>query len=110
MNMELKYLKLEIFIPETHLAQLQAALQKVDAGHIGNYDSCMSISRVIGTWRPLDGSDPYIGSTGEVSKEEELKVEVRIAAEQMKETMEAVKAVHPYEEPVIYVIPLIIPE
>ena len=33
--------KLEIFIPKTHLKQLQATLQKVDAGHIGNYDSCL---------------------------------------------------------------------
>jgi len=110
MIMEFKYLKLEIFIPETHLAQLQASLQKVDAGHIGNYDSCMSISKVTGTWRPLEGSDPYIGSTGEISAEEELKVEVRIASEKMKETIEAVEAVHPYEEPVIHVIPLINPE
>ena len=36
--------KLEIFIPESHLRALQGALQSVDAGHIGNYDSCMSYS------------------------------------------------------------------
>ena len=45
--------KLEIFIPETHLGVLQKALQDVDAGHIGNYDSCMSYSPVTGCWRPL---------------------------------------------------------
>ena len=38
------YCKLEIFIPETHLKALQKALQEVDAGHIGKYDSCMSVS------------------------------------------------------------------
>ena len=36
--MDFKYCKLEIFIPETHISQLQKALQSVDAGHIGNYD------------------------------------------------------------------------
>ena len=53
--------KLEIYIPESHFKELQRALQSVDAGHIGNYDSCLSYSRVRGTWRPLDGARPYIG-------------------------------------------------
>ena len=44
--MDFKYCKLEIFIPETHISQLQKALQSVDAGHIGNYDSCMSCSQL----------------------------------------------------------------
>ena len=71
--MDFKYCKLEIFIPETHLPALQRALQEVDAGHIGNYDSCMSTSEVTGYWRPLEGCNPYIGNTGEISKEPEVK-------------------------------------
>ena len=102
-----EYIKLEIFIPETHFPLLQKALQDVDAGHIGNYDSCLSYSQVTGTWRPLDGSHPYIGEEGEISCEPELKIEVTIRAENLKETIAAVKAVHPYEEPVINAIPLI---
>lgn len=102
-----EYIKLEIFIPESHFPSLQKALQDVDAGHIGNYDSCLSYSHVMGTWRPLDGTHPYIGEEGEISSEPELKVEVTIRAEKLKETIAAVKAVHPYEEPVINAIPLI---
>ena len=71
--MDFKYCKLEIFIPETHLPALQKTLQEVDAGHIGNYDSCMSSSEVIGYWRPLEGCNPYIGNEGEISKEPEMK-------------------------------------
>ena len=93
--MTIEYVKLEIFIPETHFPQLQKALQSVDAGHIGNY------------WRPLAGTHPYIGKQDEISCEAELKVEVTILAEKLMETVAAVKAVHPYEEPVINVIPLI---
>ena len=48
--MTIQYLKLEIFIPATHFRILQKALQSVDAGHIGNYDSCLSYSPVKGTW------------------------------------------------------------
>ena len=61
--MEFKYCKLEIFLPPTHLEVVQKALQEVDAGHIGNYDSCMSVSPVTGYWRSLDGCDPYIGKS-----------------------------------------------
>ena len=102
-----QYYKLEIYIPESHFAALQKALRIVDAGHIGNYDSCLSYSRVIGMWRPLAGTHPYIGSENVMSEEEELKVEVTILSEKLEETLSAVKAVHPYEEPVINVIPLL---
>ena len=100
------YYKLEIFIPETHFPALQRALQSVDAGHIGNYDSCLSYSRVRGTWRPLEGTHPYDGETGVLSDEEELKVEVTISGSRLDETITAIKEVHPYEEPVINVIEL----
>lgn len=101
------YIKLEIFIPESHLPQLQKALQDVDAGHIGNYDSCLSYSPVTGTWRPLKGTRPFIGEEGRISCEPELKVEVTIKSENLSDTITAIKAVHPYEEPVINAIPLV---
>lgn len=104
--MDVSFLKLEIFIPETHFAALQSALREADAGHIGNYDCCLSYSPVMGTWRPLAGTSPYIGAEGQISCEPEMKVEVTIRAERLAETLRAVKRVHPYEEPVINVIPL----
>ena len=104
---DIRFVKLEIFLPESHLAQLQEVLRAVDAGHIGRYDSCLSYHHVIGTWRPLAGTVPYSGTIGELSREQELKVEVTIRAERLRETIRAVKAVHPYEEPVINAIPLL---
>lgn len=98
--------KLEIFVPESHLRQVQEALWSVDAGHIGRYDHCMSYSPVIGCWRPLSGTTPFLGEQNQLSVESELKVEVVCRTPQVDETVAAVKAVHPYEEPVINVIPL----
>lgn len=101
-----QYLKLEIYIPESRLPALQSALQEQDAGHIGKYDSCLSYSKVTSTWRPLTGTSPYNGEEGELSCEEELKVEVTIRAGQLEDVMNAVRTVHPYEEPVVNVLPL----
>lgn len=98
--------KLEIYIPESHFKELQRALQSVDAGHIGNYDSCLSYSRVRGTWRPLAGSNPYIGEENVISEEEELKVEVNVMKDNLPRTLQAIRRVHPYEEPLINVISL----
>ena len=100
------YCKLEIFLPESHLAALQEALQAVDAGHIGRYDSCLSYAPVTSCWRPLAGTSPYLGHPGVLSTEPELKVEVTCRREKLDETLRAVKAVHLYEEPVINVIRL----
>ena len=75
-------------------------------GHIGSYDSCLSYSPVTSCWRPLTGSEPYLGQVGALSTEPELKVEVTCRREKLDETLRAVKAVHLYEEPVINVIRL----
>ena len=101
-----RYCKLEIFIPESHLAVLQEALREADAGHIGQYDCCLSYSAVTGCWRPLEGTAPYLGTIGEVCTAPELKVEVTCPTERVDAVVEAVKRVHPYEEPVINVLPL----
>lgn len=105
--MEFKELKLEIFIPESNLPDLRSALQSVGAGRLGNYDSCLAYSRVTGSWRPLHGSNPYMGVEGELAEAEEIKVEVNILAEDLERTLNAIYEVHPYEEPLVNVIPIL---
>lgn len=99
--------KLEIFIPDSHFQALRQALWSVDTGHIGRYDRCMSWSQVNSCWRPLDGTTPYNGTVGELCQAQELKVEVCCVAQRLQETLSAIKAAHPYEEPVINILPLV---
>ena len=54
----------------------------------------------------IEGTAPYIGKAGEISCEPEIKAEVTVFKEKVDETIEVVKKVHPYEEPVINVIPI----
>ena len=100
------YCKLEIFIPESHFNLLAVTLQQMDAGHIGQYDSCLSFSKVVGRWRPMQDANPYIGQINEVSTEEEIKVEVVCLTESVEKTLDAIIKIHPYEMPLINVIPL----
>ena len=103
---EFSYCKLEIFIPESHFPALQETLRALDAGHIGNYDCCLSYSPVTSCWRPLAGTTPYIGQVGEVCTQPEWKVEVTCPVSLVDAALAAIGKVHPYEEPVVNVIPL----
>ena len=105
--MEFEELKLEIFLPESHLPALRSALRSVGAGRLGNYDSCLAYSKVTGSWRPLRGSRPYAGQEGIVSEAEEIKVEVNIKAGNLEKTLNAIYEIHPYEEPLVNVIPIL---
>lgn len=98
--------KLEIFIPAEHVDALRAALAQVGAGRVGNYDQCCSVMEVRGYWRPLEGARPFQGQIGTIETGTECKVEVNCRRELVKEAIKAVRAVHPYEEPVINIVPL----
>jgi hypothetical protein len=100
------HVKLEIFIPGEHVPALGDALAAAGAGVIGNYDHCLSYAPVRGSWRPLPGADPYQGEIGRLYTGEEMRVEVNCPREIVPQALRAIRAVHPYEEPVINVIPL----
>ncbi|MFD3157899.1 cytochrome C biogenesis protein [Haloimpatiens sp. FM7330] len=107
--MEFDIFKIETFIPEEYLKELRKSLNDIGALTIGgNYDNCMSVSKVIGSWRPLAGSNPFEGTVDEISEEEECKVEFCCKREIVKKAVNTIKRVHPYEEPVINIIPIIV--
>ncbi|WP_203141871.1 Nif3-like dinuclear metal center hexameric protein [Marinobacter mangrovi] len=91
--------KLCYFVPETHLEATKVALFEVGAGRIGDYDSCAWQCRGQGQFRPLDGSQPFLGRQGEVERVDEYKVELVCEDDLIRVAIQALKAAHPYEEP-----------
>ena len=102
-------LKIEIYAPETALSDIQEALLRADAGHLGNYRGCLSWSRVTGSWIPEEGAHPAVGEiiAGERVMEPEIKIETVIPDDSLTDVMKEIKRVHPYEEPLINVLQLI---
>lgn len=98
--------KLEIFVPQDHAMKLADALSEIGVGVIGNYDHCVAMTQVTGYFRPLEGANPYSGKVGEIKVVMEYKLEVNCKRELVKEAMQVIRRVHPYEEPLINVIPL----
>ena len=104
---DLELYNIIVFIPPEFLPQLQEAVTRTGAGRVGNYDHCMAVSPVTGYWRPLPGSTPYQGEIGKVEAAAELKVEVSCRRECIPETLQAIREIHPYEEPVIHILPIL---
>ena len=98
--------KLEILAPQEHALKLAGALSEIGVGVIGNYDHCVALTPVRGFFRPLPGSNPFEGEEGKISEVAEYKLEVNCKREQVKDAIEVIKRAHPYEEPLINVIPL----
>ncbi|PHX45130.1 NGG1p interacting factor NIF3 [Pseudomonas sp. NZIPFR-PS5] len=91
--------KLAFFVPQSHVEQVKNALFAVGAGRIGAYDRCSWQVLGHGQFRPLDGSQPFIGQAGEVEQVQEWKVELVVSDELIRQAVAAMKDSHPYEVP-----------
>lgn len=100
------FFKIEIYAPEESVDEILNALAQTHAGEIGKYDHCATLIPVQGTWRPLQGADPALGTPGELYSGSEVKLELLCREEYLLEVVQAARDVHPYEEPVINIIPL----
>ncbi|MDF2181266.1 YqfO family protein [Neptuniibacter sp. CAU 1671] len=90
--------KLTFFVPDSHLESVKAGLFNLGVGRIGDYDSCCWQVLGEGQFRPLAGSDPHIGSLGELERLPEWKVEMVCEDSLIREAVAELKRVHPYEE------------
>ncbi|KAI0136483.1 GTP cyclohydrolase 1 type 2/Nif3 [Xylariales sp. AK1849] len=98
-----KRFKLVFFVPPAALGKCKTAIFTAGAGRYpgpGNYTECCWTSMGTGQFRPGDTANPHIGKVGEVEQVEEARVEtVCLGEDVIKKAVEALKSVHPYEEP-----------
>ena len=91
--------KLCFFVPDTHVEAVKQAVFASGAGRIGNYEACCWQVLGQGQFRPLSGSQPFIGETGVVQQVAEWKVEMVVADELIHAVVKALKSCHPYQTP-----------
>lgn len=91
--------KLCFYVPESHVEEVKAATFKAGAGRIGDYDCCAWQVKGTGQFRPLQGSDPFIGEQGQIEKVDEYRVEMVCKDDLIHEAVRAMVDAHPYEEP-----------
>lgn len=105
--MDFKFVKIVVFVPTSHADLIREVLAKSGCGHIGNYDNCSFSSKGVGRFRGLEGTKPAIGESGKIEEVEEERIETICESEKVKGVLEAIKEVHPYEEPAVDIYPLL---
>ena len=96
-NTEVLY-KLAVYVPNTHVDKVKNALSDAGAGHIGNYSHCSFTTNGIGSFKPLENTNPYIGNIGEVELVEEVKIETIVPQRILGGVISSMIKSHPYEE------------
>src|SRR5690625_8022661 len=89
--------KLVVYVPESHLEAVKSALFSAGAGRMGDYDSCAWQVLGQGQFRPLEGSQPYLGQQGKVEYVPEYRVELVWAGECIYDALSALRRAPPYE-------------
>ena len=107
MNVEVNEVKISVTVPKENVEEIRNSVCNMGAGLIGNYTFCSIMTKVIGTFKPNFDADPYIGENNKLEEVEEVKLEVICPIKKAKKIVGKIEKIHPYEEPVIEVIPLI---
>ncbi len=107
MNFEIKKVKIFVTIPIKDVEKIRTAVCSAGAGIIGDYDYCTSSVKSIGTFRPNEKANPYIGIQNKLEFVEEEKLEFICEVEKVKQVIKKLREVHPYEEPAIDIYPLL---
>lgn len=105
--MNFSKVKLEVYLPRETVEPLRDALTEIGACQVGKYDNVVSFFNIQGCWRPLPGSNPFEGECGVLHTGTECKLELRCPFEKVGEAVAVIRKIHPYEEPVINVVPLL---
>jgi dinuclear metal center YbgI/SA1388 family protein len=92
--------KIVTYVPEAYSEKVRCALFDAGAGHIGNYDSCSYNIIGTGTFRGGENTNPFVGTKGILSNEQEIRIETIAKKENLNKIISAMKQAHPYEEPV----------
>ncbi len=98
--------KLEVFVPKDDVEALKEDLFAAGAGNIGFYDECSFSIQGKGTFRPMEGSNPYSGTKNIRENADEIMVSVIFENFKKNKIIAAMKSAHPYEEVAYQIISL----
>nr|WP_237690737.1 Nif3-like dinuclear metal center hexameric protein [Paenibacillus caui] len=93
-----KLFKLVVFVPKDHHRKVLDAVLNAGAGWIGNYSHCSFNIEGYGTFKPGEGTDPYIGEPGKLELAQEMRIETIVPNSIRNKVIQAMLKNHPYEE------------
>lgn len=98
--------KLEVYVPKEYSEQVKTTLFEAGGGNIGFYDECSFSVSGNGTFRPVEGSNPFSGTQNVRENADEVMISVIFESYKQNQLLAAMKAAHPYEEVAYQIIRL----
>lgn len=105
--MEFQQVYVVTTVPETHLNGVLDALADAGAGVIGHYTHCSFTLAGTGRFKPDAEAQPAVGMNEQINTEAEIRVETFCSRDRVRAVTAALRAAHPYEQPVIYLLPIL---
>ena len=99
-------MKMMVFVPVENAGKVREAIFEAGAGKIGNYSECSFSVTGTMTFRPGEGTTPYLGEVGKREISPEEKIEAIFPAYLKDKVVAAMTEVHPYEEDAYDIIAL----
>lgn len=93
--------KVVVYVPVSHAEAVRKTIGESGGGNIGNYSHVTFSSEGTARFVPGEGSNPAIGEVGKMQAVDEEKIEFVCDGPTCDIIIDAVKKVHPYEEPTI---------
>ena len=75
MNIDIKKVKISVTVPKENVKEVREAICNEGAGAIGDYTHCSISTKCIGTFKPSDKANPYIGEKNKLEFVDEEKIE-----------------------------------
>jgi dinuclear metal center YbgI/SA1388 family protein len=90
--------QLQVYVPKNYSEFLKEALFKAGAGNIGFYDECSFKISGEGSFRPIEGANPFKGYLNTRENSEEDFISVIFEGYKLNNIIATMKSAHPYEE------------
>ncbi|MDR6920537.1 Nif3-like dinuclear metal center hexameric protein [Chryseobacterium sp. 2987] len=90
--------QLTVFVPSEFSEKVKEAMFAAGAGSIGFYDECSFTVNGNGTFRPVEGSNPFSGQQNIRENADENMISVIFEGYKQGQIVTAMKQAHPYEE------------
>ncbi|MEJ8555418.1 Nif3-like dinuclear metal center hexameric protein [Tepidibacter sp. Z1-5] len=95
---EQKLYKIAVYVPASHQECIRKAMTDMGCGNIGNYSDCSFTFDGVGRFKPLNDSNPYIGTKNEIETVKEVKIESICEESNLSQAINNIINAHPYEE------------
>lgn len=93
--------------PPDSVERLLDAIASAGGGIVGHYTHCAFTNPGTGRFKPDADANPHSGARGQINAVAEVRIETFCRRDQARGVVEAIRRAHPYEEAVVYVVPLL---